>query len=366
MIRIMNQNTHIRKQITLILLSTLSLTCCLNSCSKEQTALHAGFSSGVYIVNEGGFLKNNGSITYYDNDSLMICENLFSRVKGRDLGDVVQSFSIAGDVGLIVVNNSQKIEVIDIETFVSLGIITGVDYPRYTLAVDDHKAYLTNGNYTGNVYIIDLNTFLITGQIPVGKGPENLVRSMEYIYVANSGGWDYDYTVSVIDPENDMVVQTIKVGDHPVDLAVDANFDVWVLCKGRIEYDADWNVVDESDSKLYKINAHKWELADSFTIGSKGDYFSPIRLAASKDGAILYFVEADGIYKIDYQAVHGPEAAWIPGRYYGMEVDPDDGTIYALKANGYDSKGKAYIYNSEGQLLDSIQTGIAPNGAAFR
>jgi len=354
------------KLVMFVLGSLTGIPVLMISCSREPLTKDSGFSAGVYIVNEGGYTKNNGSITYYNKDSGIVHENIFAMVNGRSLGDVVQSFSIAGDIGLIVVNNSQKVEVIDLETFVSLGTITGIDYPRYAMAVSDDKVYLTDGNYQGQVHIIDLNTWRITGQIPVGNGPENLVQSRGYIYVANGGGWDYDHTVSVIDPVTDKVVRNIEVGDHPVDLTVDANLDIWVLCKGRVAYDANWNVVYETDSKLFRIRSDTREIADSFTIGSKGDYFNPIRLTANKDGTKILYAEIDGIYRMDYDAAESPRTVWIPGSYYGLEVDPEDGTIYALKAKGFDSKGKAYLYDESGHLMDSIQTGIAPNGAAFR
>jgi YVTN family beta-propeller protein len=336
------------------------------SCTKEQTNPEAGFSSGAYIVNEGGFMKNNGSVTYYDRDSLIIYENLFAQVNGRGLGDVVQSFSIAGNMGLIVVNNSQKVEVIDLESFSALATITGVDYPRYALAIDDRKVYLTDGNYQGNIVVIDLSSMLIINQIPVGYGPENLVRSRDLIFVANSGGWAYDNTISVVDPENDAVVGTIRVGDHPVDLVLDADLDIWALCKGKVEYDANWNIIGETDSKIYRIRSDNWEVTDSFTIGTRGDFFNPIRMTASKDGSSILYIEADGIYKFDYRATQPPADVFIPGRYYGLDVDPVDGTLFAFKANGFDSKGKAYLYSMSGKLLDSLQVGIAPNGAAFR
>ena len=43
-----------------------------------------------------------------------------------------------------------------------------------------------------------------------------------------------------------------------------------------------------------------------------------------------------------------------------------ESAIRALQANGFDSGGKAYLYDESGHILDSLQVGIAPNGAAFR
>ncbi len=335
------------------------------SCNKQNEPLKTGFLNGIYVVNEGGYNNSNASITYYDRDSAQVHKQLFAKANGRDLGDVAQSFAVAGDLGLIVVNNSQKVEVVDLETFISVGTITGMDYPRYALQVTADKAYITDGNYAGNVYVVNLNTLEIDGEIPVGKGPENIVRAADLIYVANSGGWDSDSTVSVIDPQGDVVVKTITVGDHPTDLAVDADLNVWVLCKGKVLYDNNWNVIGETDSRLVKINTIDFSSDKIFIVGVTGDFFNPVRLTAGKDGTYLFYAEAGGIYKMGINDTSTPGQAFIPGSFYGLEVDPDTGNVLALKANGFDAGGRAYIYTFEGRLVDSLDVGIAPNGAAF-
>ena len=52
-------------------------------------------------------------------------------VNNRPLGDMVQSFSVADDKGFIVVNNSQKVEVVLLNTFKSSGCIRGILSPVF-------------------------------------------------------------------------------------------------------------------------------------------------------------------------------------------------------------------------------------------
>jgi hypothetical protein len=60
------------------------------------------------------------------------------------------------------VNNSFKIEIVDARTFKHMATIVdttatqNTSYVRYALGIDDNKAYVTNGNYAGEVEVIDL------------------------------------------------------------------------------------------------------------------------------------------------------------------------------------------------------------------
>jgi len=354
------------KTLKNLLFVAIVLIVIITSCSKyDEKPIDTGYLHGVFITNEGGFMNNNGSISYYDIDSGKVTNNLFQIINGYGPGDIVQSFGVAGNKGFIVVNNSQKVEVVDMESFESLGTITGVDYPRYFIGIDNDKGYLSNGKSAGKVYVIDLVTLKLTDSIDVGNGPENIVKSGNYVFVANSGGWTNDSTVSVIDVTTDQVIETIHVGDNPTDMVVDKNGDIWVLCKGKVVYDQNWNITDETDSKLVKINGSNRSVEETFVVGQTGDFFNPNRLAISHDGQNIFFGEASGIYRMNIADSNVPTSVFIAKQYYGLDIDPDNGTIYCLKANGFDANGMVYMYNSNGILTDSLEVGIAPNGATF-
>jgi len=336
------------------------------ACHKDDTPPEdPGFLYGAYVINEGSFMSNNGSVSYIDLDSNYIVNNIFLAVNGRTPGDVVQSFSVAGDKGLIVVNNSAKVEVVEMKTFLSLGVITGCNYPRYTLPVTSDKVYLTNGSFAGNVYILDLAAMKITDSIAVGNGPENMVRSGDHVFVANSGGWSHDSTVSVIDVNSDKVVKTIVTGDNPTDLAVDHNDDVWVLCKGNVVYDESWNIVSESDSRLQKIDHSTLEVTEDLVIGQKGDYFSPVRLTTARQGALILYAEKAGVYAVQADDPSLADTPLIPGSFYGLDTDPATGLIYVTDAKDFSSAGLLSRYSPNGVLQDTVQVGIAPNGVYF-
>jgi len=336
------------------------------SCNKKNEGpADTGFLHGAFITNEGAFNQNNGSISYIDLDSSYIVNNIFQAINGYGPGDIVQSFGVAGNKGLIVVNHSAKVEVVDLQDFISLGTITGADYPRYILGLSDTKAYLTDGAFQGYVYVLDLTNLSIVNQITVGKGPENMVQDQNMVYVANSGGWDYDQTISVINTETDQLINTITVGDNPTDLVVDMNHDIWVLCKGKVVYDQNWTVTEETDSRLEKISRTGQSVEHSWVIGQTGDSFNPIRLAINGDGTILYYVEHDGIYRMLISDNAAPQTPFIHRSFYGLDIDPSTGIIYALDAKGFTGQGTLFRYYPDGTLADSVDVGIAPNGVFF-
>ena len=122
----------------------------VSGCKKENIEnFNTGFSHGIFITNEGAFGGGNGSLSFFDPDSLKIINNLFGTVNGRSPGDLLQSFGICGDKGFLVVNGSKKVEVVDMLTFMSIGVIENLSYPRYIIEAGLNQAYITNGNMAG-------------------------------------------------------------------------------------------------------------------------------------------------------------------------------------------------------------------------
>jgi len=103
----------------------------MQSCTWENPLFNnnSGYEHGIFVTNEGAFGNSNGSVSYVGKDSATAVNHLFEMVNGRPLGDVVQSMTVANDKGFIVVNNSQKVEVVDIKTFQSIGVIPGWSIP---------------------------------------------------------------------------------------------------------------------------------------------------------------------------------------------------------------------------------------------
>lgn len=349
-----------KKYLFFLAISALTLS----SCKKDQEELlneqaqDFDFRSGALVSNEGAFGASNASVSWVSEG--MHSNAIFQHANEIALGDVLQSVAIHNNRAYAVVNNSQKVEVVDLKDFSSLGTITGCDYPRYFLGIDNNKGYLSNGALNGEVLVVDLNDLSIVSSIAVGGGPEQMVYNGNYVFVANSGGWGDDSTVSVIDPNTDEVVNTLSVGDRPTDLVVDANNEVWVICSGATEYDENWQIVGETPSFAAHIAASGDEVLDLIQLGEVGDHLSQV--AISDDGSELYFL-LNGVQKMNINGTLGELV--IAETAHSIDVDPSSGNIYLTTTPDYISNEEVRIYSPEGVLLRTVEVGIAPNGLVF-
>jgi DNA-binding beta-propeller fold protein YncE len=337
------------------------------SCAKEEPGAQkdTGYQHGVFIVNEGAYGNSNGSLSYLDKDSARLINHLFESVNGRPLGDVVQSFEPAGDQGFIVVNNSGKVEVVELKTFRSLGTIDGLEYPRYFLPVNDEKGYLTDGNLGGRVYVIDLNELKIKDTLPCGNGPEKMLLLDDKVFISNSGGWGNDSTLTVVDTRTDRVIASPQVGMNPVDMVTDAYGRIWILCKGKVVWNPDYTLGEETPSSLVVFDPASMTVIRTVSIGSTGDYFWPQHLGADPGKGLVYYLEADGLYAIDTGASVAPASPLIAKILYGFGVDPGSGVIYALSSPSFTTSGTLFLYGPEGNVQDSLPVGIGPSQVVF-
>lgn len=86
------------------------------------------------IVAEGQFGYGTGSITNLYSDGTVVTD-VFRSINDRPLGDIPQSLTRIGDYYYVPVNNSQKVEVFDVETFKSVEtmLIDHVSIPMFAV-----------------------------------------------------------------------------------------------------------------------------------------------------------------------------------------------------------------------------------------
>jgi YVTN family beta-propeller protein len=322
------------------------------------------YANGVLISNEGTFGSGNGSISYYSYSFDEVTNDVFKTVNGRSLGDVLQSITVHNDLAYMVMNGSNKVEVAYANNMVQKGVITGVTSPRYFIGVSDTKGYISewgNGSET-NIQVVDLTTLAITKSITVGAGPERMLLHNNKVYVANSGGYVNASTVSVIDPSTDGVIKTIDLGgDSPRDFIVDANDDIWVLCAGYIDY-SNYPTITETASKLVRIDPTTNTVAQTITIGES---YHPTCLETSKNGNNIFYgggYGVVGIYKMAITDSSVPTTALLDKTFYGFNINPETGNIFALEAPNFTANGTLRRYKGDGTELGSYEVGIGPNG----
>ncbi len=356
------------KKLNLIGLALLSLafSALFISCSDDDISTPSGdYSDGVFIVNEGNS-SSGGSVSFYSYKGDSVTNDIFQAVNGRPLGTFVQSLASNNNNAYIVVNGSNKVEVVNKHSFEETATITELDMPRYFAPVTNDKAYLTQWGNNGEIKVIDLQNNEISGSIDVGNGPEKMYTYYDRLYVANGGGLSVDSTISIINVNTDMVIDTIEVGHNPKDMVIDTYGNLWVLCYGYVQYDNEWNVVFESPSELYKIDITTNSVIKSFKIS---DNLHPEHLEISPDGNNIYYgggFSFGNIYKMNVDAEELPTTAFSDKYFYGFNVDWTDGVIFALEAPDFTSNGVLNRINPDGTVLGDYEVGIGPNSIGMK
>lgn len=330
----------------------------------EDDEPKGAYEDGAFIVNEGAFGNSNASVSFYSYGADAVTNNVFQLANDRTLGDVAQSLTINGDEAYIAINASNKIEVVNSNTFKSTQTISEVPGPRY-IEVKDSKAYISCWG-DNSVKIYDLNSYSLIKSISVASGPEKMAFAANNLYVANTGGWGTDSTVSVIDLDKEEVIASINVKYSPRDIEVDKDGNLWVLCFGKVVYEAvePWGILEESPSMLYKIDPNTNTVSKSIELFANQH---PAVLEIDNDGETLYVGGGfgfGGIYSITEAS--STTTKIIDDYAYGLGYDAKSEKLFVSVAPNYTAAGQLIRYETDGTKLGDYQVGIGPNGISFK
>lgn len=324
-----------------------------SSCKKDdddntQPSTPASYE-GVFIINEGGFNKGNGAVDFYNPTDKSLSKEVFTTKNSRPLGDIFQSMTKVGDKFYLVVNNSSKIEVVNASDFKSVATINNLGSPRFMLSPSSSngkKAYVTD-LFNNQIYIVDLATNTKTGSINLKGWSEQMVEANGDVYVSNPG----NKKVFVIDPTADAIKDSVELPSAPAGIVVDANKKLWVL-------------VDTSggqSAKLLRISPTTNSI--EATVDFK-DWAYYSKLAINGKGDKLYFTNTSGVYEMDITATIVPATPKKTGGFYGLGVDPTEGSIYVSDALDFNQAGVVTRVQPDG-AESTFKSGIVPGGFYF-
>ena len=348
--------------------------------SKEETiGLAADPSSvmkGFYLVNEGNMNMNKASLDFLDMRAGVYLRNIYGEANPsviNGLGDGANDAAVYGSKLYVVVNFSNKIEVLDVKTGKRIRQIDLLNC-RY-ITFGNGKAYVSaylgkvgDANAPrGIVAQIDTATLSEEKRIEVGRQPEEMAIVNNKLFVANSGGYtpsNYERTVSVIDLNSFKVVNNIDVAINLHRLKADQYGDVYVTSRGD-NYDV--------PSKLFVIDTETETVKKSFDIR--------VSNLAIQDDVAYYFANEfnyqTGNYTIAYGTLDvknemlndrkfitdGTESQiMVP---YGIAVNPYTKDVFVTDAKDYVSPGTLYCFDSSGKKKWSVTTGDIPGHFAF-
>ncbi|MCB0553134.1 MAG: hypothetical protein KDD02_06240 [Phaeodactylibacter sp.] len=318
-------------------------------------------TKGVFVTNEGLFNQGNASVTFYNQETGFQEAGLFQSANGRPLGDILQSMTIVGDLAYLVLNNSQRIEIVDLESFESAGAIEGLGAPRYFLPVSDETAYVSD-LFGGIIHVVSLTERKVVQTIPM---PENWTEAMvkigSEVFVACPSSWGAPPSdqLYIIDTETHSLVDSIAIGLNANALVVDKAGKLWVLCAG----DSD----SSTPGGLYQVDPDSRTVIKSLPFEDINIGFAP-RLAANPAGDTLYYTKI-GLFALATEDATLPAQPLVSanGReFYGLGVEPATGNIWVGDAKDFQSRGEALSFSPSGLQLATFDAGYLPNGFAFK
>lgn len=317
----------------------------------------------VVVGNEGNFGTGNATLTHYDVESGTATDGVFLDANSSGIGDVVQSTAWIDGKIYVVVNNSQKVVVIDPQTFQQTGQISFGENasPRHITKVTDTKAYVSD-LYGSVIYVINLDDYSVSETtIPTGLNANRIVEHDGYAYVSNSG-FGADSTIFKIDVAADAVVDTFFVSRGPSGMKIASDGTLWVVCTGYSgDYDDDFNLI-LGTSRPGGVHAISLESGEETSFAELPSAGSNIALNES-EGKV--YVNTGGVRAFDIETEEFETDTLKKGNFYAMAYDEVSADFYLADAKDFSSSGEVIIYSELSGEEISFEAGIIPSSFLF-
>jgi YVTN family beta-propeller protein len=308
-------------------------------------------NNDLIISNEGGFQSGNASISIYNKDENTVNNNLYQSINQSNIGDILQSITHINHELFLIVNNSQKIIIIDDRTFEYKSEINGFISPRNLIPINSNTALVTD-LYANKIFVIDLNNKSIISEIDVNGWCEEMILHNGKVYVANVEG----NQLYVIDTYSNQITDSISVTENPSELEIDYLNNIWILSKGDITNNINptLSILNSTNDSIIYINT-----LDSFN-------GSPSNLTMNSNRSYAFFIQSDVMKtKINYPLQLETIYYNTGQQFYGLGIDPYNKDIYLSDAIDYVQNGTIYRLDSTGNEKDVFSAGIIPNQFLF-
>ncbi len=330
--------------------------------------------TGLFVLNEGLFGQNNARLDGLDLATGTVTTDLVGRATpGAKLGDTGNDLVAAGSSLYAVMNGSDAVVRLDRLTGALIGRIalpTGARSPR-KLAIDrDSVAWVTS--FADAVQRIDLRTGRLVGApIGVGPAPEGVLALGNRLLVMNSGLGDLRrdepgaWTVSVLDRHDGQLIETLRLGANPTEIALAPDGDVYAVCQGSYaDPVAGRGAVIVLDSATLRVKARL----------DCGPH--PTRVAFSPDGSgfVATTLAPDaGLVRFNWRRDVVTERPWfalktVGGQsLYAIAVSPDGARLFVSRVIDYGTSAELLDLDPATAAIRSrTPVGLNPGALLFR
>ena len=348
---IMNLLSITKRYFLLVIGLVLIAISCRKPIEDDDNPKFISGIKGLYILNEGLFNMNNSSITYYNAETGEVTPDIFLKVNRRGLGDTGNDLQKYGSKLYCVVNTSGQVEVMDLNSCISLKQISLVGKQPRKIAFYKNKAYVSC--FDGSVVRIDTASLEVDATVTAGANPEGICVANGKLYVANSGGLDrpnYGKTVSVFDLNGFKLLKEIEVEINPYIIMADKKEDIYLVSRGN-----------------YGTIPYTFQRIDSKTDSVVRRYdFSVLNFTIFEDNAYLYYydfnsreswikvmnLETEKIVKENF--ISDGTTLNTP---YTITVNPVSKDVYISDAYQFTVNSDIYVFDKDGKKKFAFEAG---------
>lgn len=318
-------------------------------------------TEGVLMINEGNFSEGNSSLTFLDiTTKTTVANALAAENNGEAYKGIIQSIRLYEGNYYVAMQNPARMLIVgayDLKVKANLTkrLINPIDF-----AAVGSKGYVANWGKSpfsnspkSYLLVLDLqNNFSVLDSIPLTQRPEKILAYNGRVYITEGSA----NKVAIFEPTSKQISK-ITVADAPYDLVLDANNKIWVLCSS-VDY-SNFPVV-VTVTKLVSLNP-----ANNVVETTLNDYPSGSKMVFN--AGFLYSLSGNKVYKVDTNAPQKPTSAFITNTdfsFYGIGVNPRDGTIYAGEYS-FTTNSRVYVYDTAGTKTQQYTAGVGTNGFLF-
>lgn len=322
------------------------------SCTSEyeETIPEITYQNGLLITNEGNFGSPNADVTFITKDLSLMQNDIYKANNNKEnLGDVLQTMVLNGDKAYLLLNNSNKIQIVDRYSFKKAGEITAqLNNPRY-MAIANGNLYVSNDKYGGakfvNVYKLSDNSFVKKIDFASTSTVERAVEAGGNIFVQNAS-YGFGNTITKINTTNNAIEGTpIPVPNGDITKTITYNSNVYVIAQGT------------ADSYIYQINPAGSIVKTTTLTGIANATNLQI------DGGRFYFTSSNKVYSMDMNATAAPTNPIITAvdgganfTLYGFSVI--DGRIFTSDVKGFTQPSEITVYTTGGTVISKFTAGM--------
>lgn len=315
----------------------------------EEIIPEITYNNGLFITNEGKFQTPNADVTFVTKDLSLMQNDIYkAKNNNENLGDVLQTMVINGDKAYLLLNNSNKITIVDRVTFKKTGEITAeINNPRY-MAVANGNLYISNDQYGGakyvGVYKLSDNSFVKKIDFASTSTVENVVEAGGTIFVQNAS-YGFGNTITKINTTSNTIDGTvITVPNGDISKTISSNGNVYTIAGTA------------TDSYIYQISPAGTITKTTTLTGIANGRNIQV------DGGRYYFSSSNKIYSMDMNSTTVPSPLFTTAEtdpnfaVYGFSVI--EGRIFVSDVKKFTAPSEITVYTTAGTVISKFTAGI--------